>query len=457
MSGRILIAAAVPAERILLRATLASHAYDVLLASSAKAVLDHTRGNPPDVILLSETLDGGCGIDLCRSLRANPDTSRLPLILRVHAGERGGRLRALAAGADAVMDADTAPSIVAARIRSLMRRVASGAELDEVVRTPGLADQIDLVPHTGRVALIIPAGTTDMRWQIGLQTRVRGPVRVYSDGTALTELWLGDPPDAVVVVENPAVPEMALRLVSELRCRSATMRSAILLVQSEPGWDRAVMALDVGVDDLIETGFDPEEVALRVRHALARKAYEDRCRAALRDGARLAVTDPLTGLANRRFAMDRLRQIAERSRTGAGAFAVLALDLDRFKSINDTYGHPAGDAVLATVARRMEGALRQGDLLARMGGEEFMAVIFGCELDQATGAADRLREAVSGTPVPLPDGTEITVTISIGVAISGQSATERPDPVALIAQADRALYAAKADGRNQVTVSSHAA
>ncbi|WP_425049995.1 diguanylate cyclase [Psychromarinibacter sp. S121] len=457
MSGRILIAAAIPAERILLRATLASHAYDVLLASSAQAVLDHAQGDRPDVILLSETLDGSCGIELCRRLRADPETSRLPLILRTGAGERGGRLRALAAGADAVMDADTAPSIVAARIRSLMRRVASGAELDDVVRTPGLADAIDVIPHTGRVALIVPAELSCDLWRAEMQARIRGPLRVCRDDTALTELRAGDPPDAIVVVENPAVPEMALRLVSELRCRSATMRAAILLVQSEPGWDRAVMALDIGVDDLIETGFDPEEVSLRLRHALARKAYEDRCRAALRDGARLAVTDPLTGLANRRFAMDRLRQIAERNRGASGAFAVLALDLDRFKCINDTYGHPAGDAVLAEVARRMEGTLRQGDLLARMGGEEFMAVIFGCRLDQAARTADRLREAVSCAPVRLPDGTEIPVTISIGVAISDGSASGRPDPAALMAQADRALYAAKADGRNQVTVSSHAA
>ena len=305
------------------------------------------------------------------------------------------------------------------------------------------------------MVLITPHAREGVAWRGALLKRLRGQIRVLPESTALAALGRDTQPDAIIVAENAEAPHRTLRLISDLRCRANTMRAPILLVQDSPRTDPAVTALDIGISDLVETGFDADEVAMRLRRELARKAQEDRARAVLRDGVRLAVTDPLTGLFNRRYAMDRLDQFAAEARRGAEGYAVMALDLDRFKSINDRYGHAAGDAVLVEIAARMSRCLRQGDLLARIGGEEFLAVVRGCGLDRAKSAADRLRRAICDRPVTLPDGLgEIPVTVSIGLVMSD---THPAGSGALLTFADRALYEAKADGRNQVTVSSCAA
>ncbi|MDF0602886.1 diguanylate cyclase [Psychromarinibacter sp. C21-152] len=455
MSGRILIAEAAAGARILLQARLAAQAYEVALAADRAELVRQVRKAAPDVLILPERLGGGDAGALIRAVRALPGAETLPVVVRLaEAGDRGARLAALEAGADALVGPAADAALLAATIRNLTRRSAGAAELAEATSGPGFADPAPGFAPAGRIVLIAPDAATGTAWCRELGPRLRGRIRVLEAATALTDLRREEPPDAILVAENPAAPERALQLVSELRCRAATMHAAILLVQCDTGWGRAVMALDIGIDDLIETGFDAAEVALRLRRALARKAREDRARAALRDGVRLAVTDPLTGLFNRRYAMARLEHIAAEAQRTDAPFAVLAMDLDRFKAINDRYGHPAGDATLIETARRMNGCLRQDDLLARTGGEEFLAVLRGCSLDQAKGAADRIRQAIGERPVALPDGRVVAVTLSIGLVLAGAGDTE---PHALLARADRALYTAKSDGRNQVTVGSHAA
>lgn len=168
---------------------------------------------------------------------------------------------------------------------------------------------------------------------------------------------------------------------------------------------------------------------------------------------RLASSDPLTGVPNRRHFEERSAQIiAAREATGRSV-AVLMLDVDHFKKINDTHGHPIGDEVLKVVARRCREALRDRDLFARFGGEEFIALLAAPTADEVPATAERLRNAISGAPVNV-GGLRIEVTISVGgamgEALPGCDARLLEQ---LVARADEALYQAKADGRNRVRIS----
>jgi two-component system, cell cycle response regulator len=222
--------------------------------------------------------------------------------------------------------------------------------------------------------------------------------------------------------------------------------------------DTAAMALDLGANDLLEADADPAEMALRIRMLIARKRQADRLRESLEDRLRLAMTDPLTGLHNRRYAMAHLARIAARADAAKPAFAVMVLDLDRFKSVNDTYGHAAGDAVLVEVAARLSAHLRPADLLARIGGEEFLVVLPESTLADARVAAERLRRAVADLVVTLPHGRGvISVTSSIGLALGNTPASAGMTVEELVNSADMALLGAKQDGRNQVTVGQTAA
>jgi len=166
----------------------------------------------------------------------------------------------------------------------------------------------------------------------------------------------------------------------------------------------------------------------------------------LEEVGRLARRDPLTGVPNRRAFEEALARAFAQARRSGLPMAVVAADVDRFKAVNDRLGHAAGDQVLAAVAGRLAAALRDGDLVARVGGEEFAALLPGAGLDEAVEIAGRLRARVAGQPV-VALGEALAVTVSLGCAalLPGDE-----EPVALLARADAKLYEAKAAGRDRV-------
>jgi diguanylate cyclase (GGDEF)-like protein len=164
-----------------------------------------------------------------------------------------------------------------------------------------------------------------------------------------------------------------------------------------------------------------------------------------------ASTDALTGLANRRAVQDSIRRMVAHAAREREALAVVAIDVDHFKRINDRHGHDRGDDVLAAVGQTLKGMLRSTDLVGRQGGEEFIALLPDTDLNEALAAAENLRVALERLDV-LPAGERVTA--SFGIAVMPEDGT---DPASLMRQADRALYAAKANGRNRVELAASAA
>ena len=168
---------------------------------------------------------------------------------------------------------------------------------------------------------------------------------------------------------------------------------------------------------------------------------------------RSGFTDVLTGWNNRRYLQVRLTEELARARRDANTLVCLMLDIDHFKNVNDTYGHPAGDAVLRELAQRIESQVRVSDIAARYGGEEFVVLLPGTEIESGTLLAERIRKAVSAKPIDIGGGNSITITVSIGIA---SVAPERDADnlktagESLLARADVALYSAKSAGRDQV-------
>jgi two-component system cell cycle response regulator len=167
------------------------------------------------------------------------------------------------------------------------------------------------------------------------------------------------------------------------------------------------------------------------------------------DQRRLAITDVLTGLRTRRYFGTLLPQEIAKAKRAGTSLAVLIVDVDRFKSINDRYGHPAGDRVLIEVARRLRRAVRQADFLARYGGEEFALVVPGANPQELPSIGERMRHQVAATPILVAPEVWISVTVSVGTAGYPRHGGT---PAELIMTADRALYAAKSQGRDRVVV-----
>ena len=170
------------------------------------------------------------------------------------------------------------------------------------------------------------------------------------------------------------------------------------------------------------------------------------------DLQRVAALDPLTGVYNRRFGLRRLDEELARAARAQAPLALIVLDLDHFKQVNDSFGHLAGDRVLVHVAQFCLGVLRDGDLLMRYGGEEFVAILPGASLADAAAVAERIRFGVGAAPLETDAGM-IAITVSIGVAACPGDAAV--DPEALLDAADKRLYMAKSAGRNRVVASAH--
>ena len=170
---------------------------------------------------------------------------------------------------------------------------------------------------------------------------------------------------------------------------------------------------------------------------------------------RSGFTDVLTGWNNRRYLIVRLVEELARARREGSRLSCLMLDIDRFKRVNDSWGHAAGDAVLKELAQRIDAQVRASDVAARYGGEEFIVLLPDTDVDAAEKLAERIRCAIAASPIDLPCGESVTITASIGIAeVSPQPADDDLKTLgdSLIARADVALYAAKSAGRDQVVV-----
>ncbi len=458
MTGRILIADDVATNRIVLKVKLEAAFYTAILAANGAQALHKAISEQPDLILLDLTLPDMTGSDVLRQLRENPMTAAIPVIVLSASHDAAARMDALAAGADDFLTKPVANGILMARLRNLMRArsgidgYALGAEMHMM---PGLAEQSATFTQAARVGLISDRPEQAMRWRREL------PLVFPCDYTVLSiEQALSDTADSGTDVQDIYLIDThlgtgtgALPLVSDLRSRGPSRHAAICLMGQSMDADRTAMAFDIGTNDIILAHVPHQEVGLRLQTLLTRKRAADRVRASVSDGLRMAMIDPLTGLYNRRYALPHLSRVADAAAEDGSVFAVMVVDLDRFKSVNDRYGHATGDQVLADVALRLSTNLRAGDMIARIGGEEFLAVLPNTTHHEARLVAERLCERIKERAVVLTDGTAVPVTVSIGLAFSGtaQSVAE------IVDEADQALLRSKSAGRDRVTISLSAA
>lgn len=476
MVGKLLIVDEVATNRIVLKARLASAGYRPVVAADAGSALALAAGDRPDLALIAAHLPGSergmATAALIVRLRGLPGCAALPVVVMTEGASDGtaseARLAALRAGADDALSRPVEEEALLALIRSFMRQRAM-ADLGSPAETlplMGLAEPAAAFERPARIALVTARPETGLRLRRDLVT-LPHEVAVLSAEEALACAQRARPPeaaptdaavpdaavpDAFVIEADLASPGAGLRLMSELQSRPATCHAAFLILLAEGRASLAATAYDLGAQALMSPSAPGAEAALRLTRLIARKRADDRRRASVQDGLRLAMIDPLTGLYNRRYAAARLSEIAEAAARDQHGFAVMVVDLDRFKSVNDRWGHAAGDAVLVEVATRLTQALRAGDLLARIGGEEFLAALPQASLAEAEHVAARLCHAVEERPVRLPSGLEIGVTVSIGVAIAGGGGDCGTGVREAVDHADRALMRAKSAGRNQVTV-----
>ena len=455
MSARILVVDDVVPNLRLLEAKLSAEYYEVETAQDGAAALAIARDWMPDLILLDVMMPGMDGFEVCRRLKADQSTEHVPVVMVTALGETSERVRGLEAGADDFLTKPVDDETLFARVRALVRlkRLLDEWRLrSETTHQLGVQPESQGVPSVrGCRALLVHDSDLDAeRIQEALGAEGIHCDRATAPAEAVDRLAAA--PYDLVVLDLQLAGEDPLRLTSRLRADGATRETPVLMV-AEPEMRRQLhRGLDLGANDYILRPIDPNELRARARNQIRRKLYQDRLRADLAYSISLALTDPLTGLHNQRYLRGHLRSLVASVRAAGGSLAAMMLDLDHFKTINDLYGHPAGDAALRAVAGCIRAHVRLFDTVSRYGGEEFAVVMPGATLADAVAAAERLRREVATLAYQPATAYRHPLTISIGVAALAADARGSDEALAegLLKRADQALYEAKRQGRNRV-------
>jgi two-component system, cell cycle response regulator len=448
MTARILIVDDVPANTRLLEAKLVAEYYQVTTARDGFETLTIAREWQPDLILLDVMMPGMDGYECCRCLKDDSATLHIPVVMLTALGEPAERLRGLEVGADDFMTKPVEYETLVVRVRSLVRLkrlLDEWRARGETARALGLcAERVTIPSVAGARALVVDDwdhNARSIQEALAEEEVTAGHARNGRDALTMISSVVFD----LIVVNLSLEGEDPLQLVSALRASDASHETPILLVGESGEKDRILRGFELGASDWLVLPIDPNELRARARNQIRRKFYQDRLRSDLGTALEMALTDPLTGLYNQRYLNRHLRALMQ---SGQGwQLAVLMMDVDHFKLVNDHHGHASGDRALRLIADTLRTNTRVFDSLARYGGEEFVVVMPGTGPVEAEAAAERLRAAVEGIAFDTLSGIKLPLTVSVGVACTLGAATT---PEILLQAADTALYDAKRNGRNRV-------
>lgn len=444
MSARILIVDDLAPNLHLLEVKLAAQYYDVVTAMSGKQALKLAEREKFDLILLDAMMPGLNGFEVCKRLKSNPVTWHIPVVMVTALEETRDRIRGLEAGADDFITKPIDDFNLLARVKSLLRLKM-------------VTDQ--LLSHTGQ-------SVENSKPVLELLDRRKGRILVLDDHERKLEktarplrgdhelILETDPKRAVeiiggnvdlVIVSLVSSKFDGLRFCARLRSDAKTRNIPILAIGDLDAEAVMVRAYDIGINDTLMRPIEDQELKARVSTQLKRKFYADSLKENFNESLEMVVTDPMTGLGNRRHFDRSVAPLFDQFNQTGQVFSLVIFDVDHFKRVNDILGHDIGDIVLKEVAARLASNLRCIDVISRYGGEEFLIAMPDTGQEAAIIAADRIRSLIGGTPITVGDQA-FSISVSAGVA----GVQDGDKFSSLFKRADTALYAAKQQGRNQV-------
>ncbi|MFO1243036.1 MAG: PleD family two-component system response regulator [Rickettsiales bacterium] len=452
MTALILVVDDVPANVKLLEAKLMSEYYNVISAKDGFEAIEQTKKHKPDLILLDVMMPGMDGFTTCRKLKEDPELSHIPVVMVTALSDPSDRVNGLEAGADDFLTKPINDAALMARVKSL-------------IRIKVLMDELRLRDKTGLEMGIMQEGknsfTSDVRGahvvvieddvvqSKRIRERLEQSYRVSMIEFAMAALDEIKPLQDVdlIILSTQLTDVDGLRLATQLKNMDQLRNVPILMLVDEHETHLMLKGLDLGINDYLVVPIDYNEMTARVKTQIRRKRYQEALKSNYQQSISMAITDPLTGLYNRRYLDAHLANLVTQAIQNQKPLSMLIMDMDHFKQVNDTYGHDVGDEVLKQLAQMIVNSVRSSDLAARIGGEEFVVLLPETNKNAAYDLADRIRAHIASTPFKITHAEgQIHKTVSIGVSELNLKGDEAMD---LVRRADKGLYQAKNSGRNR--------
>lgn len=454
MTAQILVVDDVPANVKLLEAKLSSEYYDVITASDGFEGLAKAKEYKPDLVLLDVMMPKMDGFETCQKIKSDPEISHIPVVMVTALSDKSDRLKGLEAGADDFITKPINDMALFARVKSLVRIKTL---LDELRLRDQTSVQMGIATNENNSFI---SDVTGAKVMLVDDDPVQAKQIVAKLNESYQATWVEDPEQAqsiaaggdfdVILISTMLSDIDGLRLASHLKSQEETRNIPLLVLVDEEDTKIMLKALEMGINDYLTAPVDKNEMSVRVRTQIRRRRYQEALKSQYQKSVSMALTDGLTGLYNRHYLNTHLGNMVRQASVNSKNLALMILDMDHFKSVNDTYGHDVGDIVLKQLAEIIVSAARSTDLVARFGGEEFIVLMPETDQQSAIGAANRMREVIESTPFNIGGGQTLSRTVSIGVSTMH---SERDSPEALLKRADEALYLAKKEGRNNVKLS----
>jgi two-component system cell cycle response regulator len=452
MSALILVVDDTPANVMLLEAKLNNEYYDVVTAADGFEAIKQAKEHSPDLILLDVMMPGMDGFETCRQMKADHEISHIPVVMVTALNSPEDRVNGLQAGADDFLTKPIDDAALMARVRSLVRiktlidelrlRDQTGAEMG-VLGEKNNSFTMDV--SGSRVLVIDDDGVQSkyildalaQKFQVELLTRIDDTIKVAAEGAF----------DCILISTQLAEVD-GLRLAMHLKTKDELRHVPLIIMVDEEEREVMLKGLELGVNDYISLPPDMNELLARVQTQIRRKKFQDALKSNYQQTINMAITDGLTGLYNRHFLSTHLNNMVKQALQMGRPLSHIILDVDKFKSINDTYGHDVGDEVLIQLGKIVVNAIRSADLAARYGGEEFVVLMPETDIFDAAEVAERIRLSVERTSFKVSHAVgELRITVSVGVS---HLRSDKDTSHELHKRADEALYRCKENGRNQV-------
>ena len=453
MSARVLVVDDILPNVKLLEAKLTSEYYEVLTAMNGEEALKKVAEESPDIVLLDVMMPGMDGFEVCTRIKSSPESAHIPVVMVTALTDVQDKVRGLESGADDFLSKPINDMALMARVRSLVRLKMS---TDEWRMRENTANQLGVVDENTTAmsestekanVLVIEDKDFELRKIEETLAEDHHHVMGAESGAEAMELIASHDFDVILVSLN-LNNEDGLRLCSHLKSNERSRAVPIMMMGADEDMKRIAHGLEIGVNDYLIRPLERSELLARSRTQIRRKRFQERLRASFEVSLSMALTDSLTSLYNRRYLEVHLDKLLKKNKENNKAMAVMMIDIDHFKPVNDTYGHKAGDEALKIFSKRLVDNLRSFDLVARLGGEEFVVILPDISERRTYMVTERLRRAIQDEPfeVGAPEGP-IKVTTSIGAAIiePGDHTVQQA-----LDRADKMVYAAKEDGRNCV-------